>query len=184
MDAISGAARAMCSGRSTRWKQRLLRIEAPWGLLARAAAGHGEPVHEAVPPPLPSASAAAASAAASAWLRRCRGRTALENTFGLGWLNRVAVVTLIFGVGFLFKYAVDSQWIGPAMRVALGIAAATLSLFLGEWISLRGQRFCPRDDRIGLGAALFIVLCGLRVLSFTPAERRISLDVPDDCRGR
>ncbi len=78
---------------------------------------------------------------------------ALETTFGLGWLNRVAVVTLIFGVGFLFKYAVDSQWIGPAMRVALGIAAATLSLFLGEWISLRGQKTFARG-LTGLGLAL------------------------------
>jgi uncharacterized membrane protein len=78
---------------------------------------------------------------------------ALETTFGLGWLNRVAVITLIFGVGFLFKYAVDNQWIGPSMRVALGIAAATLSLFLGEWISLRGQKTFARG-LTGLGLAL------------------------------
>jgi uncharacterized membrane protein len=62
-------------------------------------------------------------------------------------------VTLIFGVGFLFKYAVDNQWIGPGMRVALGIAAATLSMFLGEWISLHGQKIFARG-LTGLGLAL------------------------------
>ena len=63
------------------------------------------------------------------------------------------MVTLIFGVGFLFKYAVDNQWIGPGMRVALGVAAATLSLFVGEWISLRGQKVFARG-LTGLGLAL------------------------------
>ncbi len=39
------------------------------------------------------------------------------------------------------------------MRVALGVAAATLSLFLGEWISLRGQKTFARG-LTGLGLAL------------------------------
>ena len=77
----------------------------------------------------------------------------IETRFGLGWLNRVAVVTLLFGVGFFFKYAADNQWIGPGMRVALGIAAATFALFLGEWIALRGQKIFAQG-LTGLGLAL------------------------------
>jgi uncharacterized membrane protein len=77
----------------------------------------------------------------------------METRFGLGWLNRVAVITLLFGVAFLFKYAVDNEWIGPGMRVALGLAAATLALFLGEWISLRGQKIFAQG-LTGLGLAL------------------------------
>jgi uncharacterized membrane protein len=155
MDAISGALARMVQ-RQDELEQRLLRIEAAVGLSPAPPPAAAKPEPEPMaavpplsltppplprtPPPLPHVDAAAPE-------------PGLETTFGLGWLNRVAVVTLIFGVGFLFKYAVDSQWIGPAMRVALGVAAATLSLFLGEWISLCGQKIFARG-LTGLGLAL------------------------------
>lgn len=162
MDAISGALARLAkrqdevTQRQEQLDQRLLRIEAAAGLApalpSATVTPEAEPMAPApplapippplprTPPPLPRVNVAASE-------------PALETTFGLGWLNRVAVVTLIFGVGFLFKYAVDSQWIGPATRVALGIAAATLSLCLGEWISLRGQKTFARG-MTGLGLAL------------------------------
>src|SRR6202043_3202644 len=46
----------------------------------------------------------------------------LETTIGLNWINRIAVVTLLLGAAFLFKYGVDNDWFGPGVRVALGIA--------------------------------------------------------------
>ncbi|MEO8051592.1 MAG: DUF2339 domain-containing protein, partial [Acidobacteriota bacterium] len=136
--------------------QRLLRIEAAVELVGGPLPGPAlePPPLPQTPPPLPRMPPPVPQGIA--WNSSDVGtetRPALETAFGLGWLNRVAVVTLIFGVGFLFKYAVDSQWIGPGMRVALGIAAATLSLFLGEWISLRGQRTFARG-LTGLGLAL------------------------------
>ena len=144
MDAISGALARLIE-RQDAVEQRLLRIEDAMGLLP-AAAPVAEPVREVVPPPLPVPSAPPTFAE----IAPAQG---LESRFGLGWMNRVAVVTLIFGVGFLFKYAVDNQWIGPGMRVALGVAAATLSLFVGEWMSLRGQKVFARG-LTGLGLAL------------------------------
>jgi uncharacterized membrane protein len=158
MDAISGALARMVQ-RQDEFAQRLLRIEAAVGLAATqplAIVAESEPAANPVieppplprtPPPLPQEIPRVSPNVSTA------SEPALEATFGLGWLNRVAVVTLIFGVGFLFKYAVDSQWIGPAMRVALGVAAATISLFLGEWISLRGQKTFARG-LAGLGLAL------------------------------
>jgi uncharacterized membrane protein len=166
MDAISGALGRLVQ-RQDELARRLARIEAAVGLApappatAPAAAvpvpplatafepdsATAAPYRPQTPPPLPQE---------IPWVSpdlNTSPEPALETTFGLGWLNRVAVVTLIFGVGFLFKYAVDSQWIGPAMRVALGVASATLSLFLGEWISLRGQKTFARG-LTGLGLAL------------------------------
>jgi uncharacterized membrane protein len=96
---------------------------------------------EAMPPPLPQAVPTPEPA------------PTMETRFGLGWLNRVAVITLLFGIAFLFKYAVDNDWIGPGVRVALGLTAATLSLVLGEWISLRGQKIFAQG-LTGLGLAL------------------------------
>lgn len=150
MDAISGALGRLAR-RQDELDQRLLRIEAAVGLAATQPEPGAVPPPQVVPPPLPQ-TPPPLPRVISPDLSTSR-EPALETTFGLGWLNRVAVVTLIFGVGFLFKYAVDSQWIGPAMRVALGIAAATISLFLGEWISLRGQKTFARG-LTGLGLAL------------------------------
>ena len=136
-------------------EERLSRIEGAMGMVS-AAPMPAEPelVQEAVPPPLPVALPPPLPVpSVPPPFTEAAPASSLENRFGLGWLNRVAVVTLIFGVGFLFKYAVDNQWIGPGMRVALGVAAATLSLFLGEWISLRGQKIFARG-MTGLGLAL------------------------------
>jgi uncharacterized membrane protein len=53
-----------------------------------------------------------------------------ETSFGLNWLNRVGAFTLILGVTFFFKFAVDNNWIGPTGRVLLGLAAG-LALLAG-----------------------------------------------------
>ena len=148
MDAISEAlARLVASQREL--DARLARIETAMGLEAPAAATPPPlpPVTaEIKPPPLPPSTETATSETNMSGAN-------LETRFGLGWLNRVAVITLLFGVGFLFKYAVDNEWIGPAARLALGLAAATLALVVGEWISLRGQKTFAQG-MTGLGLAL------------------------------
>jgi len=158
MDAMSDALARMVE-RQNRMDARLHRIEAAMGLTASPAAP--PPLPEVLPPPLPEPAAPFAA--------DVRHETpgfsepgleppplvepGIETRFGLGWLNRVAVITLLFGIGFLFKYAVDNQWIGPAMRVALGVAGAMLALAVGEWISLRGQKTFAQG-MTGLGLAL------------------------------
>jgi uncharacterized membrane protein len=79
--------------------------------------------------------------------------TAIETTFGLNWINRIAVLTLLLGAAFLFKYGVDNDWFGPVTRVALGIAAAIISLFAGDRLWRRGQTIFAQGV-IGLGLAL------------------------------
>ena len=77
----------------------------------------------------------------------------LETTLGLNWINRVAVVTLLFGTAFLFKYGVDNDWFGPGVRVALGIGAAIISLLAGDRLWRRGQTIFAQGI-VGLGLAL------------------------------
>jgi uncharacterized membrane protein len=77
----------------------------------------------------------------------------LETTFGLNWINRIAVVTLLLGAAFLFKYGVDKEWFGPGTRVALGVAAAVISLLAGDRLWRRGQTVFAQGI-IGLGLAL------------------------------
>ena len=77
----------------------------------------------------------------------------LETTLGLNWINRIAVFTLLLGAAFLFKYGVDNDWFGPGVRVAMGIAAAMISLFAGDRLWRRGQTVFAQGI-IGLGLAL------------------------------
>ncbi|MCU1340182.1 MAG: rane protein, partial [Bryobacterales bacterium] len=77
----------------------------------------------------------------------------LETTLGLNWINRIAVFTLLLGVAFLFKYGVDNEWFGPSLRVALGVAAAIISLLAGDHLWRRNQTVFAQGI-IGLGLAL------------------------------
>lgn len=77
----------------------------------------------------------------------------LETTIGLNWINRIAVVTLLLGAAFLFKYGVDNDWFGPGVRVALGISAGIISLLAGDRVWRRGQTVFAQGV-IGLGIAL------------------------------
>jgi uncharacterized membrane protein len=77
----------------------------------------------------------------------------LETTFGLHWINRIAVFTLLLGAAFLFKYGVDNDWFGPGVRVAMGVAAAVISLLAGDRLWRRGQTVFAQGI-IGLGLAL------------------------------
>jgi hypothetical protein len=82
-----------------------------------------------------------------------REKPAFETKVGLNWLNRIAVVTLIFGVAFLFKYGVDNNWIGPRERVALGVVCAVLSLFAGDRMWRRKNQVFSQG-LVGLGLSI------------------------------
>jgi uncharacterized membrane protein len=47
----------------------------------------------------------------------------LERRIGSQWLNRVGVVAVLVGVSYFLKLAFDSGWIGPGLRVLLGVIA-------------------------------------------------------------
>jgi uncharacterized membrane protein len=64
----------------------------------------------------------------------------LESKVGLTWLNRIGVITLVLGVGFFFKWAVDNNWIGPSGRVMLGLLAGFLTLGFADYLWRKGQQ--------------------------------------------
>ena len=98
------------------------------------------------PEPSPPPSAAPAIPAAR--------RPALETQFGLTLLNRIGVITLVLGIAFFFKWAVDSNWIGPAGRVVLGILAAFLALGAADVLWRKGQQVFAQGVT-GAGVAIF-----------------------------
>lgn len=109
---------------------------------AEATAAQGE--QEAEAPPIAQPTAAAAES--------------VESSLGLSWLNRIGVVTLVLGVAFLFKYAIDNQWIGPWGRVALGAAAGIAALISADRLSRSGQRVFAMGIT-ALGISVLYVSC-------------------------
>ncbi len=77
----------------------------------------------------------------------------LETKLGLTLLNRIGVITLVVGVGFFFKWAVDSNLIGPVGRVILGVLAGFAALGVADWLWRKGQEIFAQGVT-GAGVAI------------------------------
>ena len=64
----------------------------------------------------------------------------LESKVGLTLVNRIGAITLVLGVAFFFKWAVDNNWIGPAGRVILGLLAGFATLSAADFIWRKRQQ--------------------------------------------
>ncbi|HYE75770.1 MAG TPA: hypothetical protein VEF04_20675, partial [Blastocatellia bacterium] len=58
-------------------------------------------------------------------------RRSLEAMIGGSWFNFIGIFAIIIGVGLFLKLAFDREWIGPAGRVAIGVALGIGFLFGG-----------------------------------------------------
>src|SRR5690242_10732637 len=72
--------------------------------------------------------------------REARRRPAIEAAFGLTWISRIGVITVVLALAFFFEYAFENHWITEWGRLALGWAAGVLSLVFGERFWRGGQR--------------------------------------------
>ncbi|MBV9307849.1 MAG: DUF2339 domain-containing protein, partial [Acidobacteriaceae bacterium] len=126
LDAIANSV-AQLWRRQDEFAERLARIEA--AVLPQQAA---PTMAEEPLPPAPSfirSDQAAPPATAPSPSRTARAeRPRLETKVGLTIINRVGVVTLVLGIAFFFKWAVDNNWIGPGGRVVLGVIASFAAL--------------------------------------------------------
>jgi hypothetical protein len=76
-----------------------------------------------------------------------------ETRMGLTWINRLGAVTLVLGAAFFFNYAVEAGWLGPAVRVLLGVTVGSAALILADrfW---RGQQRVFAQGLCGAGVAI------------------------------
>lgn len=129
MDAISSALAGILR-QQEQLHLRMARIEILLGVAATPPPPPPPPPVAPEPPPLPVVAAAPPPTPS----RR------LETSIGLTLVNRVGVITLILGIGFLFKLAVDYEWIGAPGRVGLGILTGFLAVAAGDILWRRGQK--------------------------------------------
>lgn len=154
MDALSEAILRLLR-RHDETDRRLARIEQALGIAAQPQrepeppepAAPSAPIIVAeptppLPPPLPPPAAPPSD----------RPRQ-IETTVGLTWISRIGALTLVFAVAFIFKYAIDNEWIGEAGRVSLGILAGLTALGIADRIWRSGQKTYAQAIS-GLGAAI------------------------------
>lgn len=87
-----------------------------------------------------------------------RSKQEWEALVGGKVLNRIGALALVIGVGFFFKYAVDQNWISPALRVVMGIAAGCALLAGGERFHRKSLRLFAQG-LTGAGIGVLYLSC-------------------------
>jgi uncharacterized membrane protein len=158
MDALSEAILRLLR-RLEQFDRRLTRIETALNLQPIVPEPAARPVSEPLAPaPQPPASQPSATAPLNVAPTQpinvdpTPPTRVLETNIGLTLVNRIGVVTLVLGIAFFFKWAVDNQWIGPGGRVILGVIAGLAALGAADFVWRKGQRiFAQGVTAIGLG---------------------------------
>jgi uncharacterized membrane protein len=97
--------------------------------------------------------------------KRERPRIEISTEEVLKWSG---ILLVLISVGLLFKYAVDAGWLGPAVRVALGMAAGLILLLLGLRIHSKRPRFGQVLEGGGITAFYITLFAAFQVLDFLP----------------
>ncbi len=137
LDAIS-ASLARVLRRLDEFDRRLAQLESGAAIPAQTASMPGpETPTQEIQPNLAKAPVAAEHTLASR--PPSPVKPPLETRVGLTILNRVGVITLVLGIAFFFKWAVDNNWIGALGRVTLGILASFLAIVAAELLWRKKQ---------------------------------------------
>jgi len=128
LEAITSALARMVR-RQAEVEQRLARLESALNVAPHATQSESGP---AVAPPPPASDMTPPRA-------EPRSRQ-IETAFGLTWISRIGVITVVLALAFFFEYAFENHWITEWGRVALGLGCGAASLFFGERLWGGGQR--------------------------------------------
>ncbi len=97
----------------------------------RAAHADSASAGSVVPPPPPPRSRVASPAGAE------RG-SSLESRIGAQLLNRIGILTVLIGMAWFLKLAFDRDWIGPGIRILIGLACAAALVVWSERFRRKG----------------------------------------------
>ena len=129
LDAITDALARMVR-RQDELERRLTQLEPGRPAAFRSVA----PVPVALPTPPPPTTPPPPPATQRPEPRR------IETAFGLTWISRIGVITVVLALAFFFEYAFENQWITVWGRVGLGLACGAVALFFGERFWRGSQR--------------------------------------------
>jgi uncharacterized membrane protein len=96
--------------------------------------------------------------------------TNLESRIGSHWLNRIGIAAVLIGVSYFLKFAFDSNWIGPAGRVTIGLLAGIAVVLWSERFRSRGYAiFSYSLKAVGIGALYLSLWAAFHVYSLIPS---------------
>jgi uncharacterized membrane protein len=100
---------------------------------------------------------------------RAQSDSDLEARIGSHWLNRIGIAALLIGISYFLKFAFDSNWIGPAGRVTIGLLAGIAMVVWSERFRSRGyQAFSYSLKAVGIGAMYLSVWAAFQVYALIP----------------
>jgi uncharacterized membrane protein len=105
-------------------------------IYGKRAAAPVEEVEVHAPPPLPSQSGPTEAATS---IVREQSAAAIE-WLAERWMAWIGAAALLLGLGFFLKYAMDRGWIGPEVRVAMGLAFGAALYGLGVYLLRKDYR--------------------------------------------
>jgi uncharacterized membrane protein len=93
----------------------------------------------------------------------------LESRIGSHWLNRIGIAAVLIGVSYFLKYAFENNWIGPAGRVLIGLAAGITVILWSERFRQRGyQAFSYSLKALGIGVLYLSLWAAFQLYSLIP----------------
>src|ERR1700686_1811347 len=103
------------------------------------------------------------------YMVRAHSEPDLEARIGSHWLNRIGIAALLIGISYFLKFAFDSNWIGPAGRVTIGLLAGIAMVAWSERFRTRGyMAFSYSLKAVGVRAIFLSVWAGFQVYALIP----------------
>ena len=94
----------------------------------------------------------------------------LESRIGAQLLNRIGIVAVLIGVAWFLKLAFDRNWIGPPVRILLGLACAVGLVAWSERFRRRGfAAFSYSLKALGTGIAYLSLWAAFGLFDLAPA---------------
>lgn len=79
----------------------------------------------------------------------------IERILGDNWLSKVGIVTLVLGIAFFVKYAIDQNWINEVGRVGIGLL--TGGIIIGIAHKLKSKYHVFSSILVGGGISVFYI---------------------------
>ena len=95
----------------------------------------------------------------------------LENRIGGQRLNRIGIIAVLVGLSYFLKLAFENNWIGPPVRVAIGMVIGLGVLLWSERFRARGfSAFAYSLKAISFGAMYLSLWAAFQFYHLIPAE--------------
>ncbi|WP_121964802.1 DUF2339 domain-containing protein [Myroides sp. N17-2] len=79
----------------------------------------------------------------------------IEKLKNVNWLNAIGIITLVLGIGFFVKYAIDQEWINEIGRVSLGMVIG--AGIIGVAHKMKEKYHAFSSVLVGGGFAIFYI---------------------------